>query len=43
MTPERQAEIDLLQAKLVASRDQPGYGERVKAIEARLAELADAG
>lgn len=40
MTPEqRQSEKDLLQAKLDASRGQPGYGDRVKAIEARLVEL----
>ena len=39
---EREAEIERLQAKLDASRGQPGYADRVKAIEARIAELRDA-
>ena len=34
-----QAEIDALERKLDASRGVPGYGDRVKAIEARLAVL----
>ncbi len=41
MSPEeRAAEIERLEAKLAASRAQgSGYGDRIKAIEARLAEL----
>ena len=36
---QRQSEKEMLQRKLDASRDQPGYADRIKAIEARLAEL----
>ena len=41
LTPEqKQAEIARLEAKLAASRAQgSGYGDRIKAIEARLEEL----
>jgi hypothetical protein len=35
----REQEIAELRRKLDASRGIPGYGDRVKAIEARLAEL----
>ena len=38
---ERQAERERLQAKLDASRGQPGYGDRLKAIEAALEALGD--
>ena len=31
--------IDALERKLEASRDRPGYAERVKAIEAELERL----
>jgi hypothetical protein len=34
-----QDEIASLERKLEASRDRPGYAERVTAINARLAEL----
>jgi hypothetical protein len=37
VTPEE--EIADLERKLAASQRLPGYGDRVKAIEARLAEL----
>ncbi len=38
-TQDREAEIARLEAKLAASRGKDGYADRVKAIEARLAEL----
>lgn len=38
----KQDEIDALERKLAASVDRPGYADRVRAIEARLAELRDA-
>ena len=41
----RDEELAALRAKLARRRDRPGYGENVKAIEARIAELEaqDAG
>lgn len=38
---DNQAEIEALERKLEASRDRPGYADRVKAIAARLQELRD--
>lgn len=40
MSPEE--ELASLKAKLKASRGKGGLGERVKAIEARIAELENA-
>lgn len=44
LTPEqRQAEIERLERKLASSRSfGSGYGDRIKAIEARLEELRNA-
>jgi hypothetical protein len=35
----RDEELASLRSKLAKRRDRPGYGENVKAIEARIAEL----
>ena len=40
---ERAAEIERLEAKLVASENKDGLAQRVEAINARLKELRDAG
>ena len=42
MATEREKEIARLEFKLAASQSLPGYRDRVKAIEAKLAELRDA-
>jgi len=41
----REEELAALRTKLAKRRDRPGYGDNVKAIEARIAELEadDAG
>lgn len=35
----RDEELAALKAKLAARKDRPGYGDNVKAIERRIAEL----